>query len=262
MEAIRMKSLIFAVLLIVLTSLAFAQTPEEMELPDALTEIPQALKPPVIDGDLREWTLSAGIFVSEKATQPLNDCSGIFWMMWDENNLYFAAKVYDDELVQGKTGANIWEEDDVQFDLDIDRGGDKNVTAFSDDDCQTGFSPGDFDGEKPEIWGWNPGNGRAMNGPENAEIASAQFDGGWIIEARIGIDEFNADLTDLKKLEEGMKIGFGRCINDYDIKSGEGGVSSGGAWNDTSKMYDVELVGPLSVEPNLKFITQWGDIKH
>jgi hypothetical protein len=262
MEAIRMKSFIFVALSIVFTSLAFAQTPEEMELPDTLAEIPQALKPPVIDGDLKEWTLSAGIFVSEKATQTLQDCSGIFCMMWDENNLYFAAKVYDDELVQGKTGAAIWEEDDVQFDLDIDRGGDKNVTTFSDDDCQTGFSPGDFNGEKPEIWGWNPGGGRPMDGPENAEIASAEFDKGWIIEARIGIDEFNADLTGLKKLEEGMKIGFGRCINDYDIKSGEGGVSSGGAWNDTSKMYDVELVGPLSVEPNQKLTTQWGDIKH
>jgi hypothetical protein len=100
-----------------------------------------------------------------------------------------------------------------------------------------------------------------MNSPENAEIASAEFDGGWIIEARIGIDEFNSDLTGVERFEEGMKIGFGRCINDYDKKSGEGGVSSGGAWNDTSKMYDVELAGPFSVEPRLKLSTSWGFIK-
>jgi len=262
MEAVRMRSLVFIVLSVVLTASVLAQTPEEMELPETLAGISQALKPPVIDGDLKEWTLSAGIFVSEKPTQTLRDCSAIFCMMWDEKNLYFAARVYDDELVQGKIGDATWQEDDVQFDLDIDRGGDRNVTVFSDDDSQTGFSPGDFSGEEPEIWGWNPGGGSPMNSPENAEIASTEFGDGWIIEARIGIDEFNADLTGVSKFELGMKIGFGRCINDYDIRSGDGGVSSGGAWNDTSKMNDVELVGPLSVEPNLKLITQWGDIKH
>ena len=80
-------------------------------------------------------------------------------MMWDEENLYFAAKVYDDEIVQGKSGASTWEEDDVQFDLDLDRDGDKDTAAYTNDDLQIGFSPGDFKNEEPEIWGWNPGGG-------------------------------------------------------------------------------------------------------
>jgi hypothetical protein len=252
--------LTFVILSLITVSSALAQTPEEINLPDAFSGIPKFSKPPAIDGDLAEWNQSSAIFLSDKSTQPLDDCSGVFYMMWDDDNLYFAAKVYDDELVQGVTGANIWEEDDVQFDLDTDKS-DKNVFAFNDDDFQIGFSPGDFAKEKPEIWGWNPGSGRTMDGPENAEIASSGFDGGWIIEARIGADEFNADLTGISKFEEGMKIGFGRCINDYDKKSGEGGISSGGAWQDTSKMYDVELMEPLSVQPRQKLTTSWGSIK-
>jgi len=255
------KILAFIVFSLFSISSTSAQNAEEMKLPDILSGIPKASKPPAIDGDLGEWWPSSAIFVSDKSTQPLDDCSGVFYMMWDDENLYFAAKVYDDELVQGKSGASTWEEDDVQFDLDLDRGGDKNVFAYNDDDFQIGFSPGDFANEKPEIWGWNPGGGRSMDSPENAEIASVEFDGGWIIEARIGMDELNSDLTGLGKLEEGMKIGFGRCINDYDMKSGEGGVSSGGAWEDTSKMYDVELIGPFSVEPRLKLTTTWGVIR-
>ena len=94
-------------------------------------------------------------------------------MMWDENNLYFAAKVYDDELVQGKVGDAIHMEDDVQFDLDLDREGDILVSVYTDDDFQLGFSPGDLGNEGPEMWGWNPGGGgKLMERPQNAEIAS------------------------------------------------------------------------------------------
>ncbi|MFC1717306.1 sugar-binding protein [Candidatus Poribacteria bacterium] len=247
--------------LFVITS-ALAQTVEEKELPDILTGIPKAPKSLVIDGELGEWPLSVAIFVSEKSTQQLEDCSGIFYMMWDKDNLYFAAKVYDDELIQGKVGDLIHLEDDVQFDLDLDREGDILVSVYTDDDFQLGFSPGDFDNDGPEMWGWNPGGaGRLMERPQNAEIASSNFDDGWIIEARIGVDEFNSDLTGIAQFEEGMKMGFGRAINDYDIQSGDGGVSSGGAWQDTSKMYDVQLIGLLSVEPRLKIIESWGLIK-
>ena len=259
-----MKSriLIFIILSLFLTTSALAQTAEEKALPDVLAGIPKAPKSLLIDGDLREWSLSSAIFVSEKPTQPLEDCSGIFYMMWDENNLYFAAKVYDDELIQGEVGDAIHLEDDVQFDLDLDREGDILVSVYNDDDFQIGFSPGDFSNDVPEMWGWNPGGGgKLMERPQNAEIASSKFGNGWIIEARIGVDEFNSDLTGIAQFEEGMKIGFGRCINDYDIQSGDGGVSSGGAWQDTSKMYDVPLIGLLSVTPRLKIIESWGLIK-
>jgi len=254
------KCLTLVIFLLFSISSVLAQTPEEMKLPTSLSGIPKAPETVTIDGDLGEWRLSTAIFVSDKATQPLEDCCGVFYMMWDEENLYFAAKVYDDDLIQGKPGPNTWEEDDVQFDLDLDRAGDKNTSAFNNDDFQIGFSPGDFKGEDPVIWGWNPGGGRAMNAPVNAEINSAMFDKGWIIEARIGVDAFNADLTGIQKFEEGMTIGFGRCINDID-KAGEGGVSSGGAWQDTSKMYDVKFIGPFSVAPRMKLASSWGYIK-
>jgi len=247
--------------LLILASLASSQTPEEIALPAKFTSIPKISGIINVDAILNEWDPSSAIFISDKATQPLDDCSGIFYMMWDKRDLCFAAKVYDDDLIQGEHGERIHAEDGVQFDLDIDRDGDRNRTAFSDDDFQIGFSPGNFDDEKPEIWGWNPGNGgRAMGSPENAEIASVEFGEGWIIEARIDIGELNSDLTGIKEFREGMIIGFGRCINDYDI-AGEGGVSSGGAWEDTSKMYDVKLGGEMPVDNNLVLLVTWGKLK-
>ncbi len=44
--------------------------------------------------------------------------------------------------------------------------------------------------------GMEPRRRNAMGKAENAEIKSAKFDEGWIIEARIGIDEFNAECFD------------------------------------------------------------------
>jgi hypothetical protein len=136
------KELILVVYSFFLVSSCCAQTLEEMELPTIFSGIPKASAPPVMDGDLGEWNLSGAIFVSHEPTQPLFDCSGVFYMMWDEGNLYFAAKVYDDGLVQGKTGDAIWQEDDVQFDLDLDREGDRKIFDYNDDDFQIAFSPG------------------------------------------------------------------------------------------------------------------------
>jgi hypothetical protein len=255
------NSLTCAIFLLIPILSSLAQTPEEQTLPETFAGIPKAPEPPVIDGNLDEWELSTAIFVSEVGTQPLRDCSGVFYMMWDEANLYFAAKVYDHELVQGKEGDDIHMEDDVQFDLDLDREGDREIFEFTDDDFQLGFSPGDFHNEGPELWGWNPGRGQRIERPQNSDIASSEFHGGWIIEARIGLNEFNADLIGLEKFQEGMKIGFGRCINDYDTNTGGGGVSSGGAWMETSKMYDVELIGPFSVTPQRKLIQSWALVK-
>ena len=99
-----------------------------------------------------------------------------------------------------------------------------------------------------------------MGSPENAEIASEEFDDGWIIEARIGIDEFNSDLTGIEEFTEGMVIGFGRCINDYDLGN-EGGVSSDGAWQDTSKMYDVEFGAKISVDYNHVIPITWANLR-
>jgi len=255
------RHLISFFLLLAMASLALSQTPEEIALPTKFVSIPKIPEDIIIDGILNEWNPASAIFISDKALQPYDDCSGIFYMMWDKRDLYFAVKVYDDDLIQGEHGERIHAEDGVQFDLDIDRDGDRNRTAFSDDDFQIGFSPGNFDDENPEIWGWNPGDGgRAMGSPENAEIASAEFGDGWIIEARINIGELNSDLTGIEEFHEGMVIGFGRCINDYEI-AGEGGVSSGGAWEDTSKMYDVKLGGEMSIDNSLILSVAWGKLK-
>ncbi|MBD3184320.1 hypothetical protein GF312_18700 [Candidatus Poribacteria bacterium] len=243
--------------------MASAQTPEEIALPKKLTEIPKAVPTPIIDGDLGDWPLlEMGAFISDENRQGLDDCSAVIMMMWDEQNLYFAAKVYDDDLIQGKVGDQLWMEDDIQFDLDIDRMGDITNPIFNADDFQIGFSPGDFKREKPEIYGWNPRGETPMNAPENAKISSQKFKDGWTIEARIGLEDFNADLIGYAEFKEGMIFGFGRAINDYDTTGVGDGISSDGAWQDTSLMYELELTGPFDVKSQMKIISYWGKVKN
>ena len=42
------------------------------------------------------------------------DLSGIFYMLWDDENLYMAVIVKDDTLSQNKTGGDIWNADAVE----------------------------------------------------------------------------------------------------------------------------------------------------
>ncbi|MBM3235891.1 hypothetical protein FJZ31_06285 [Candidatus Poribacteria bacterium] len=252
--------LFFIGLLVISVSFAFSQE----EFPDILKEIKMTKKPPTIDGNLEEWKYASAMFISDTSTQPLDDCSGTLYMMWDESNLYFAAKINDESILQNERGADIWKGDDVQFDLDLDwKGAEKESPVFDDLNQQIGFSPGNLKDNPPTIWGWNPGGKRTIDNPKDAEIETAEFQEekyqGYIIEARIGIDDLSGGT--LKKFFEGMKIGVGRCINDYDARSEEGGVSSEGAWNNPQKMNGVELVGPMSVKASGQLLATWAKIK-
>jgi len=252
--------LILIGLLAISDSLAFSQE----ELPDTLTELRRTKQPPTIDGNLKEWKYASAMFASDTSTQPLDDCSAILYMMWDENNLYFAAKVNDESIVQDASGADIWKGDDVQFDIDLDwKGAEKEAPVYDDLNQQIGFSPGNFKNNPPAIWGWNPAGKRTMGNPKDTEIAAAEFQEekykGYIIEARIGIDDLSGEM--LKTFSEGMKIGLGKCINDYDAQTGEGGISSGGAWENPQKMKSVELVGFMPVKQSGKLLATWAKIK-
>jgi hypothetical protein len=90
--------------------------------------VPYMLKagtPPTLDGDLTEWAFAFPIVMNE-FTEPDggrsdanfgaaddNDLSGTIYMMWDDNNLYFAAAVKDD--VPGATPAASWAADGIEI---------------------------------------------------------------------------------------------------------------------------------------------------
>lgn len=89
-----------------------------------------ASQPPTIDGTFAdgEWIESASIFMggesmAVKLTENyggLKDLSGRVYVMWDEENFYFGAKVEDDVFYQDRTGAGIWRGDSFQIGIAYD----------------------------------------------------------------------------------------------------------------------------------------------
>ena len=80
--------------------------------------------PDAIDGDLSDWNLEAMTPAVLDAVEQLNsgqaswdnvgDCSGEFYMLWDDVNIYIAAVVKDEKLSMNKTDGSIWNADCVE----------------------------------------------------------------------------------------------------------------------------------------------------
>ena len=79
---------------------------------------------PTIDGNLNDWTGAAPIRLDSAAQAvgivPWMDwnLSATLWLMWDDENLYVAAAVADNEHCQPHKGDLIWEGDSWQVGFD------------------------------------------------------------------------------------------------------------------------------------------------
>ena len=77
--------------------------------------------PDAIDGDLSDWNLAAmtpavvdapaQVYTGQASWTGPADCSGKFYVLWDDKNIYFGIEVKDDTLSMNKTGADIWNAD-------------------------------------------------------------------------------------------------------------------------------------------------------
>ena len=83
-----------------------------------------AAQPPTIDGNLAEWTLDEGAwlsintadFVDPRSVPQPADGSARIWAAWDTNKLYLAVRVWDDAMVADS--ADIWRDDGLEFAID------------------------------------------------------------------------------------------------------------------------------------------------
>src|SRR5262249_22989316 len=79
---------------------------------------------PKIDGDLTDWSNAKPLYLnsSDQAVgiNPWMDwnISAIYYLMWDQDNLYFAARVRDNVHAQPYRGQQIWEGDSWQLGFD------------------------------------------------------------------------------------------------------------------------------------------------
>lgn len=181
--------------------------------------IPKATRSVVIDGDLKEYTgVKPSIVMDAQSFEKLGydpwngkrDLSADIYFLWDDKNLYVAARITDNVPFTNSREANdIWDGDCVELTLGMDEGADPERSAFGEGDYQIGLSPGNAKDIKPSDWIWNRYDYKG-----GIEVASASAKDGYTIEARVPFKVLNG-----YKPAIGKSFDLDIAIDDADISS-------------------------------------------
>jgi hypothetical protein len=171
--------------------------------------------PDAIDGDLSDWNIEAMTPAVLDATAQMYagsaiwtgpaDCSGKFYLLWDDTKIYIAAIVKDDKLSMTKSNGDIWNADCLEVFFST-----TNAVTGHAEHYQFGFNAA---GQK---WNWESMGGTAGLVPDYLTVASTRTADGYICEASI---EY-ARLTSLSFVP-GATIGFHAVIDDTDATDRE-----------------------------------------
>jgi len=168
-----------------------------------------------IDGDLSDWNLGSMIpavldtqeqlYSGQTTWDNPEDCSGEFYMLWDDTNIYMAIVVRDDKLSQNKSGGRIWNADAIEILFST-----LNSVSGHNEHYQYGF---DF---KEQTWNWCNMDGLGYQQVDYLQVASSITDDGYICEASI---EYGRMLS--LDWSVGNTIGFHPVLDDTDIENGD-----------------------------------------
>jgi len=171
--------------------------------------------PSTIDGDLSDWNLDAMTPAVLDAEEQLytgvtswsgpSDCSGEFYVLWDDEKIYFAVIVKDDTFSQNKTGGDIWNADAIEIFFAT-----TNAVAGHEEHYQYGFDA------KNQTWNWCNMDSAGQSAIDYLEVASTMTSDGYICEAAI---EYGR-ILDLD-FSVGNNIGFHPVIDDTDATDRE-----------------------------------------
>ncbi len=116
----KVKTLFFVLLAVMLmSSITMADGFFDIEVPNITDE-----NEITVDGDLSDWVGIPGIFIYSTWGQIPDeirgeaDLSATAWIAYDEDNVYLAVRVTDNELVFERSGGNIWQNDCVELWID------------------------------------------------------------------------------------------------------------------------------------------------
>jgi hypothetical protein len=234
----------------------------------------EALKtndPPKIDGDLGEWARAEGVYLDEweelgGTSKGPDDISLTFYILWDDDNFYFAADVTDDEQLHENTGDSIWNGD--SFQVGIDPTGERAVADFSGLSFEYNFGL-DVNDEvvlsrlfgHPE--GWPANFVDHLKNEDELAIVRDDDAGKTYFELRIPAEDLAP-----AEFVAGTEIGFGLIYNDSDkAHPGQTGWVGWGTQaivfgKDNTMMNLVIFSGEcLAVNPKSKLTTTWGQAK-
>lgn len=228
----------------------------------------QALKvqdPPKIDGDLGDlvWLNTEGVYIDEweelgGTSKGPKDISLTFYVLWDDDNLYFAADVSDDEQLHENTGDSIWNGDSIQ--LGIDPTGERAVAAFDGNSYEYNFG---IDVNDNVIMSRLFGHPDSAGDNHELMIVRDDDKGKTYYELRIPADDIAP-----AEFEPGGQIGLGMICNDGDkAHPGQTGWVGWGSQaivfgKDNTQMNLVIFSGEfIAVSPKGKLTEAWGHIK-
>ena len=166
-----------------------------------------------IDGDLSEWinaqvihllpskNLEFGNLTNYKVDL-LADCM----FMWDDENLYAAFKVTDNQILTPYVDSMIYRNDGVELFVDPEN---NHLIWGNPFDFQIGLSPDGSDGKR-QSWAWF----QNTKGSDVIDLSSVKTKNGYIIEASIKWKFLNVEP------KAGLVIGISPAVHDMDDKDG------------------------------------------
>ena len=171
-----------------------------------------AATPPTIDGDLGEWEATQPISVTSIANilrgavgwgGPEKDAF-VGYVMWDNQDLYVAARVLSPTHHQTEIGPSVWKGDTLWIYLDTRR--DRSTV---DDKLTLAQTP-----KGPQVWNW-----KVNNYLPGAKLAWKQGDGFYIYEAALPWKSLGVDQVQPEQ-EMGLELGRGCCGSGFQDISG------------------------------------------
>ena len=180
------------------------------------------------------WSSAASYSLSDTVAGSVadaDDLSGSFNVMWDADKIYFRARIVDDSVVGDEGGAN-WQDDSVEFYLDIgnDQTGTYDATDFQ---FVVGQGSDNIDLHRSGTL--------VSSSPTGTQSATELTSDGYTVEFSVTWESLG-----LKVPTENMDIGFGFAVNDDDDGGDRDGqmmwdTKSGDLWQDTSQFGDLSL---------------------
>jgi len=229
-------------------------------------EAPMVTDPPVIDGTIgaSEWkwavetevTPQTGVWDFGKT-----EVSYVFYVMYDANYLYVAARLTDDDIqidsaAAGSIGGTTWKDDSIEIFVD----GNHNHAASAFDAAETPFG-GQHVITANNAVAFSAGVTRFGDASDDDFFAVADIkdDNHWEMEARLLLSLFDSP-------NQGDVVGFNISTNDDDEGGGE---ESALFWTgEPPNIYSNEAVwgdltfgGPAAVSPACKLAATWGRIR-
>ncbi len=175
-------------------------------------EAVQAATPPAIDGDLGEWTVAQPLSATTTANI-LRGAAGwggpdkdafVGYVMWDDQNLYVAARVLSPAHHQTETGPSVWKGDTLWIYLDTRR--DRSTV---DDKLTLAQTP-----KGPQVWNW-----KVNSYLPEAKLAWKQGNDFYTYEAALAWHSLGVDQVQ-RGQEMGLELGRGCCGNGFQDLSG------------------------------------------